>query len=311
MSNEPTLFDALEKPAPSEPVPPYLLQGGEPHESPFLFAVPHSGRHYPENFKQSSSLTNHQLRLSEDAFVDDLFAGVTDKKAGLLVATYARSYLDLNRASNEIDPDLFLGPLGDIEPELTNRVKAGLGIIPKIISEGMPIYDRKLPVREAIKRVRDTYMPYHETLSMELDERVDTHGIAVLIDCHSMPSGSELGKGKRGQPDIILGDCWGASCTPELTNMAERLFLAEGFRVRRNIPYAGGFATRHYGKPDASIHALQIEVNRRIYMDEERIEKLPHFNDVTACITKITTELQAAVSQIFTTSNKNLKKAAE
>lgn len=306
MSDAPTLFDAD-----PTPVPPFLTRGGGVGDSAFVFAVPHSGRHYPDSFKRISKLSDHQLRLSEDAFVDDLFAGVPDMGASLIVATYARAYLDLNRAGNEIDPEMFIGPLGDIEPDLSNRVKAGLGLIPKMIGEGLPIYETRLPVREVLKRIRETYTPYHRQLTQALNNRKDHHGRAILIDCHSMPSGSELGRGKRSQPDIILGDCWGASCAPDLTALAERLFLEEGFRVRRNIPYAGGYVTRHYGKPDHDQHALQIEINRRIYMDEERVEKLPHFNDVRDCISKIVGKLIDMSETVCRPSSGQYKKAAE
>lgn len=222
------------------------------------------------------------MRLSEDAFVDDLFDGIATRGATQLVATHARAYVDLNRAANELEPGMFSGEIGAYEVDLNNRVKAGLGVIPRVIGEGMPIYGDKIPIREAFKRLETVYTPYHEKLSALLHARHRNFGSAVLIDCHSMPSGPELGRRRKSQPDIVLGDCWGTSCSRELTGLVERLFLEAGLRVRRNIPYAGGFATRHYGQPSHNCHALQIEINRALYMDETRVEKLPQFEEVRA-----------------------------
>lgn len=248
--------------------------------NPFLFAVPHSGRYYPDSFKRQSQLDGHTLRLSEDAFVDELFEGVTQEGATELVATHARAFVDLNRAENELEPSMFSGEIGAYEVDLNNRVKAGLGVVPRVIGEGMPIYEGKIPIREAFRRLETVYKPYHEQVASVLAARHSTFGSSVFIDCHSMPSGPELGRRRKSQPDVVLGDCWGTSCSRELTSLAERLLLDAGFRVRRNIPYAGGFATRHYGQPARNCHALQIEINRGLYMDEDRIEKLPHFDEI-------------------------------
>lgn len=259
--------------------------------SPFVFAAPHSGRHYPATFKAASVLCDRQLRLSEDAFVDELFEGVVAEGATQLVATHARAYVDLNRAENELDPSMFLGEIGAYEVELNNRVKAGLGVVPRVIGEGMAIYQGPIPIREAFKRIEAVYRPYHDALSDLLAKRREEFGNAVLIDCHSMPSGPELGRRRQSQPDIVLGDCWGTSCSRELTSLAERLFLAAGFKVRRNIPYAGGFATKNYGVPGRAHHALQIEINRSVYMDEARVEPNSAFSDVQARLREISAAL--------------------
>ncbi len=266
--------------------------------SPFLFAVPHSGRHYPDSFRQRSRLSDRDLRLSEDAFVDDLFSGVASFGATQVVATHARAFVDLNRAENELEPSMFSGEIGTYEVDLNNRVKAGLGVIPRMIGEGMPIYDGKIPVREAFKRLKTVYEPYHNQVADVLQARHRQFGSSVLIDCHSMPSGPELGRRRKAQPDIVLGDCWGTSCSRELTGLAERLFLEAGLRVRRNIPYAGGYATRFYGKPSWACHALQIEINRGIYMDETRVEKLPEFHEVRDKMVKVAQSLVELYDQL-------------
>jgi N-formylglutamate amidohydrolase len=277
-------------------------------QSPMVFAAPHSGRHYPESFRSAANLNEHDLRLSEDAFVDQLFEPVTQRGATQIVATHARAYVDLNRAANELDSRMFAGSINDLTPENNSRVKAGLGVIPRIIGEGMPIYNGRLPAREAFSRLERVYIPYHKMLTSLLADRRKRFGAAVLIDCHSMPSGPEIKRGRKGQPDIILGDCWGSACAPELINLTERLFSAEGFGVRRNAPYAGGFATRHYGKPEHGIHALQIEINRSIYMDETRILKLDTFEDVQKRINKVAGSL---INQLSLPGNSWVPKAAE
>lgn len=292
---------------PGEP-PAFLAKVPVAVRNPFVFAAPHSGRHYPKGFHSLSKLDSRQLRLSEDAFVDDLFDGVTGFGGTQLVATYARSYLDLNRAVDELEPGMFSGDLGDHEIDLNNRVKAGLGVVPRIIGEGMPIYDGLIPAREAFKRLADIYTPYHDALKNLLLVRHKQFGMSMLIDCHSMPSGPELGRKAKAQPDIVLGDCWGTSCAREVTGIAERLFLEAGFKVRRNVPYAGGYATRHYGAPAQGCHALQIEINRGLYMDEQRVEKLSHFGEVQQRMETVCREMIQAFGSLQETS---IKKAAE
>lgn len=276
--------------------------------NPFVFAAPHSGRYYPKRFHDLSKLDAHQLRLSEDAFVDDLFDGVTVSGATQLVATHARSFLDLNRAADELEPSMFSGDMGDHEIDLNNRVKAGLGVVPRIIGEGMPIYGGLIPIREAFKRLDEIYTPYHDTLKNLLLARLKQFDRAILIDCHSMPSGPELGKRSQAQPDIVLGDCWGTSCSRDLTSLVERLFIETGFQVRRNVPYAGGYATRHYGAPARDCHALQIEINRSLYMNEKTVEKLDHFDEVAQRIQDVCRVMIPAYEQL---ANTLLKKAAE
>ncbi len=288
--------------------PAFLAKAPTAASNPFVFAAPHSGRHYPGRFHQLSKLGAHQLRLSEDAFVDDLYDGVTAAGATQLVATHARSFLDLNRAANELEPAMFSGVCGNFDADLNNRVKAGLGVVPRIIGEGMPIYGGPIPIREAFKRLEEIYTPYHDKLKSLLMARHKQFGSAVLIDCHSMPSGPELGRRMQAQPDIVLGDCWGTSCSREVTGMTERLFLEAGFKVRRNVPYAGGYATRHYGAPARDCHALQIEINRSLYMNEKTVEKLASFNDVRLRILDVCRFMIQSYNSLH---GAPLKKAAE
>jgi len=272
----------------TEPVPPpYILHTAERNLSPFIFSVPHSGRYYPPDLQARSPLDDAGLKRSEDAFVDHLFEGVTRFGGTLLVATHARAYLDLNRAANELDASMFTPRLNADSLNNSHRVKVGLGLIPRIIAEGVPIYRGPLPAREAAKRLDNIHTPYHNKLTQLLAERRAEFGTAYLIDCHSMPSEAGLKRAGRRGPDIVLGDSWGSSCGRDFTSLVEETLIAAGFRVRRNIPYSGGYSTVQYGKPHESIHALQIEINRAIYMDEASQTPLPEFKVVQSSLQSV------------------------
>ncbi|MGH6889459.1 MAG: N-formylglutamate amidohydrolase [Rhizomicrobium sp.] len=233
---------------------------------PFVFASPHSGRLYPPSFLARSRLGALSLRRSEDAFVEELFGPAAGYGAPLLFARFPRAYLDANRAPTELDSSMFEGSLPLAVDTESPRVHAGLGIIPRVVREGVEIYGHRLPAREAEERIRNFYRPYHSRLGRLIAETRTRFGIAVLVDCHSMPSGTAA-------PDIVLGDRLGLAAAASVTYAAEYAFSRQGFRVSRNTPYAGGHSTQFYGRPGAGIHALQIEINRALYLDEERVEK--------------------------------------
>lgn len=244
---------------------------------PFVFASPHSGSCYPESFTGSSRLTSLALRRSEDAFVDELFSSVVSLGAPLIAARFPRAFLDVNRAPAEIDPAMFEGRLTIPVEAPSSRVAAGLGVIPRIVRDGAEIYRTRLPASEASDRLRLLYQPYHQALAQMVLDTLDIFGVAVLIDCHSMPSAAAI-------PDIVLGDRYGASANPALTRHAEMSFQFRGFRVARNMPYAGGYTTLLHGRRDSGVHALQIEVNRMIYLDEENIVRAPQFASAQTCL---------------------------
>lgn len=295
---------------PQEVPPPYIVKEGAT-DSPFLFAVPHSGRFYPERMRVRSILSEHDLRTSEDAYVDTLFKDITAAGGTLLIATHARAYLDLNRAANELDPAMFTPPLDEATVKETHRVRAGLGLVPGIVAEGMPIYKAPLPAREAFARLNSVYHPYHAKLTAILEAKRSRFGHAVLIDCHSMPSeSSHRRRGKIG-PDIVLGDNWGSACARELTSMMEEIAIRAGFAVRRNVPYSGGFTTQNYGAPNQGFHALQVEICRSLYMNEETLEQHAHFSDVRSRFQQVSSELIERFSRVITEGSRTLPKAAE
>jgi N-formylglutamate amidohydrolase len=246
---------------------------------PFLFASPHSGRSYPASLLERTRLDATTLRRSEDAFVDELFAGAVGLGAPLLAAHFPRAFLDVNRGIAELDAGMFDGALQVPVDAPSPRVAAGLGVIPRIVRDGAEIYRGKLARGEADARLSQLYKPYHRALAGLMAETHARFGAAVLIDCHSMPSALSV-------PDIVLGDRYGASATPLLTARAETAFAREGFSVARNTPYAGGHTTVLYGKVASGCHALQVEINRALYLDEDKIAKKTSFESVRARLTR-------------------------
>jgi N-formylglutamate amidohydrolase len=267
---------------------------------PVVLASPHSGRSYPPEFVAASRLDLLTLRKSEDGFVDEIFATAARAQgAPLLRALFPRAYVDPNREPFELDPRMF----GDELPLYVNttspRVAAGLGTIARLVASGDDIYERKLTFAEALRRIETLYRPYHRALRRLLDQTLDQFGRCLLIDCHSMPSvGGPLDSDAgRRRVHFVLGDYFGASCDPAVTAAAEGALKALGYAVARNAPYAGGFTTRHYGRPRAGVHTLQIEVNRALYMDEPTLERKPQMSELAAHMR----ELVAALARIGAT----------
>ncbi|MEP3049087.1 MAG: N-formylglutamate amidohydrolase [Roseibium sp.] len=257
-------------------LPPFDVLCPADQRLPFVFNSPHSGRQYPKSFLEASRLDETAIRRSEDAYVDDLFAHVIPLGAPMLRAHFPRAYLDVNREPYELDPKMFDGRLPSYANSRSIRVAGGLGTVARIVSENFEIYRHKLPVEEALVRVEHIYKPYHTTLRRLLAQTHVTFGHAVLIDCHSMPSNVKC-QTSESRPDFILGDRYGTSCNSELTDFAYESLKMLGYSVSRNKPYAGGFITEHYGRPASGLHALQIEINRGLYMDEATQEPTTGF----------------------------------
>lgn len=274
---------------------PYTLQKPEKMSAPVLFASPHSGKIYPDAMKDALCVPLAAVRRTEDAFVEELFAAAPDQGAMLMAATYGRSVADLNRDPRELDPGMFSDGVPRPCGLPTARVEAGLGCLPRVASRGEAIYARQLTRAEGEARLTGIHDAYHQRLTLELAGLKEQHGRAILIDCHSMPS---IQPGRRNLADIVLGDRFGSSCDPRLTGRVERAFRAHGFTVARNAPYAGGFTTRRYGRPKRGIHALQIEINRALYMDEQSISQIDGFDRVRTAVSAIIGEILSVGRQI-------------
>jgi len=243
---------------------------------PLVLASPHSGTEYPANFLAVSRLDPVTLRRSEDSFVDELFGAGPRLGAPLLSARFPRAYVDVNREAYELDPDMFVDALPKFVNAGSPRVRMGLGTIARIVASGEEIYAKKLCFAEAQRRIEQLYRPYHRALRGLVEETAALFGGYLLIDCHSMPSGGDSARERSGA-DIVLGDCHGASCAPQFVDAARRFLVERGFAVAINAPYAGGFTTGHYGRPSVQRHALQIEVNRALYMNERDYQRKDYF----------------------------------
>jgi len=253
--------------------------------APVVFNSPHSGRVYPPRFLAMTRLDHLSIRQSEDAFVDELFSRAPHLGAPLLRAHFPRAYLDANREPWELDPTMFVEPLSDRFNTNSPRVAAGLGTLARVVAENKPIYRERLTIEDARMRIEGIYHPYHAALQKLLSEALGSFGVAVLIDCHSMP---RIGRhGERATPDIVLGDRYGTTCAGSLVDLVETAFTTAGLRVARNRPYAGGFCTRSYGRPQHGVHALQIEISRHLYMNETTLEMHSGFEPLRTIIDKL------------------------
>lgn len=270
--------------------PPFVLIEPLRRTAPLIFASPHSGRRYPAELLCDTRVSLISLRRSEDAYVDELFAGAAAHGAAVLSATIARAYVDLNRDPCELDPDMFDERPPHSVHTTSARVQAGLGAIPRVSGDGQAIYRRKLTLIDAEHRIATVHRPYHALLQNLVAETKEMFGCAVLVDCHSMPSNS---RGAHA-PDIVLGDRFGASCHPSVTALAEATLRRLGYRVARNTPFAGGHTTQSYGRPAARVHALQIEISRALYVDERTLERTNGFTRVRADMSRLAEALSAA-----------------
>ncbi|NND49715.1 MAG: N-formylglutamate amidohydrolase [Rhizobiales bacterium] len=284
---------------------PFEIVAPDPMTAPILFNSPHSGSVYPETFIATSKLDPLTLRRSEDCYVDELFAGVVGLGAMMMRAHFPRAYIDVNREPYELDPEMFSEPLPPLANTRSLRVAGGLGTIPRVVSEAAEIYDAPLPLAEAQQRIDQLYKPYHSQLSALLDNIQREFGAALLIDCHSMPS---LARDRRPvRPDFVLGDRYSISCAPEIVDAAERHLKSRGYTVACNRPYAGGYITQRYGVPRNGLHALQIEVNRALYLNERTLEKSAGFGELAVNLT----EFGAAMIEVANTSFSATRCAAE
>jgi N-formylglutamate deformylase len=271
-------------PGPGAEIPPVTISRPARQTVPIVFTSSHSGRAYPADFVASARLDALRLRRSEDCFVDELFAAAPSLGAPLLAASFPRAFCDANREAWELDPAMFEETLPAWVNTNSARVGAGLGTIARVVSSGEAIYRGKLRFAEAELRIRSLWQPFHDALRTLIEATRHQFGACLVIDCHSMPGGSMP---PRLSTDIVLGDAHGTTCAPRAMRATEEALVALGFSVRRNEPYAGGYITRHYGRPREGVHTLQIELSRSLYMDEARIERLPDFAGVQARMTAL------------------------
>lgn len=255
---------------------------------PFVFASPHSGDIYPADMRSADGLPTASLRSAEDALVDRLIAPGLEGGAALLLGRLGRAWIDLNRDPEDLDPGLIDGLDGRTP---SPRAAAGYAVIPRLTGDGRPIYDRRLGLEEARARITGTHVPYHAALDRLMAAAHARHGEAVLVDWHSMPSRATQGVGGARGPDVVLGDRHGSSCAAELTRRLRRSFEALGWRVALNQPYSGGWTTQRWGRPAEGFHAVQIELNRALYLDEATLEPGRGWSRCAAGTARVITDL--------------------
>jgi len=281
-------------------IPPFLIARPPQQTAPLVFASPHSGQNYSPEFQRSARLDAIGLRRSEDSFVDELFGLAPSHGAPLIAATFPRAYCDPNREAWELDPTMFDEPLPAWVNTTSARVGAGLGTIARVVASGEAIYRGKLRFSDAAERIHTCWEPYHLGLSALIDATRQQFGACLLIDCHSMPGQGCHGRSAgQGAPDFVLGDAHGTTCASRVTRRVEAVLTGFGYRVRRNDPYAGGYVTRHYGRPREHVHALQIEIARGLYMDEARIERAAAFGAIRQHLGELAADLAASATELL------------
>lgn len=263
----------VEEPPDAVAPAPFAVTRPSPQSLPLVVSSPHSGSYCPRAFLADSRLEWDALRQSEDFYVDELAAEAPALGAPLLKALYSRAYVDLNREPYELDPAMFAETLPEHVNSRSERVGLGLGTIAREIARGQPIYRRKLSFAEAHARIEAIHRPYHDALAALIGETRRAFGYAVLVDCHSMPDSVFAARSRPARPDFVIGDRHGASASLALVARAELALRGMGYRVALNAPYAGGYITEFYGRPGQGAHALQIEINRSLYMNETTRER--------------------------------------
>ncbi len=261
--------------------PPFHIIEPARWRAPVIFNSPHSGSIYPDEFLAVSRINLAGLQRSEDSFVDELIIGLSQHGFPVAHVNFPRSYVDVNREPYELDPRMFKGRLPSFANTRSMRVAGGLGTIPRVVGDGHDIYRERLDVDLALLRIEALYKPYHRALRQLINRSHELFDVAVLVDCHSMPSVG-LMRDEPARPDIVIGDRYGTSCHPLISDIVEQTFRSLGYSTGRNRPYAGGYITEHYGQPSMGQHTIQIELNRAVYMDERQRLRGPAFETVVA-----------------------------
>jgi N-formylglutamate deformylase len=277
--------------------------------APLVLTSPHSGRRYPASFLAASRLDAQAIRRSEDSFVEELFAAAPSLGVPLLAAEFPRAYCDVNREAWELDPGMFEDSLPGYVNAGSPRVSAGLGTIARIVGTGEPIYRHKMRFSEAEARITHCWQPYHQALRGLIADTTEKFGACLVLDCHSMP-GAPAARG-AAPPDVVLGDVHGTSCAPQVTAFVDRKLSQLGLKLRRNEPYAGGYITRHYGRPREGVHVLQVEFLRALYMDETSFSKTESFASLAGTLTTFLAAMVEVTAVLLPPRPSTLANAAE
>jgi N-formylglutamate amidohydrolase len=284
------------EPSVSALTPGHFVSGSRGAPAPLVLASPHSGRALPPGFLSAAALDMDGLRRAEDAYVDELLAPAAESGAPLITARWARAYVDLNRDPQEIDLSMLSDPAAAGPVKTTDRVRSGLGVLPRLTGPGLHIYRDRISSAAALQRIAAVHAPYHQRLASLIEDAATCHGYALLIDGHSMPP---LSLPARQRPEIVIGDAGGTSAPESVVRHVEAHFRRAGLRVARNTPYAGGYTTRFHAAPARGRFAIQIEIDRTLYMDPDTLERHAGFNDVAETLKNLVSELLGWLPQMF------------
>lgn len=282
-------FDA--SPSAATPQTAFVVTGATGEAGAMVFASPHSGVERPADMGEAAGLSLETLRSAEDVGVDRLIAGGPARGVPIVAGRVSRAYVDLNRSAGELDPSLIEVA---IEAPPTAKVTAGFGVIPRRAGDGTPLYDRRLTLEEAQRRLERVHAPYHRALGEMMQAAREKHGVALLIDWHSMPARATgvTGRNRRGV-DVVLGDRHGSSCKGATMRRVRALFEAQGWRVGLNAPYAGGYSTETWGRPDEGFQAVQVELSRALYLDEATLEPSSDYERFARALDRVIAALAA------------------
>ena len=279
----------------------FSLKNAKPRTNNIVYNSPHSGEHFPLGFFDYSSIDTHTLLCSGDSFVDKLFSEASNNGSTLLCNEFARSFMDTNRQAFELDPEMFNEEITETLLSQSDKVKMGFGSIAKFAYTRQKIYNKKIPFSEALKRIDEYYHPIHTQLNALLNDNFNQFGYSLLVDCHSMPSYEFLDQSsaRHHQPDIILGDLFGTTCSTKINNYVTKHFMEHGLTVKHNTPFAGGFNTRHYCDLSSNRHTVQIEIKKSLYMDETTRKPNEYFEPMKIIISSLCNRLAKDINNLL------------
>jgi N-formylglutamate deformylase len=268
-----------------------------PGSAPLVLDSPHSGVQYPADFRPACDLAT--LRRAEDTHVEKLYDFAPSLGVAWIEALFPRSYLDANRNTTELDVDLLQdawdGELAT-DPVVLSKVRLGKGLIWRFTDDGVPIYDRKLTAAEVRARIANCWQPYHAAVSQAIEKAHATHGYSIHLNCHSMPSVAAANATEfpgLAHADFVIGDRDGSTASPALSQVLVETLRGFGYDVAYNHPYKGVELVRRYGDPATHRHGIQVEVNRKLYMDEATLEPHAGFAPLRAHLQQLVRKLLA------------------
>jgi N-formylglutamate amidohydrolase len=283
-----------ETPENRKQLPAFERRGPAVPSSPIVLSVPHAGRAYSQAILDAARLTLIQLESLEDRLMDRLIEPAQATGAVAIVAQTPRAEIDLNRDEREVDPAIIAPPPPARSVLPSARTRGGLGLIPARITGAGPIWQRPIQSEELSRRIIEVHRPYHRALTDALQQARSRFGVAILIDCHSMPPRAES---PSMQADVVFGDLHGTSIASELRDTAIEAAQDLGFRTTCNAPYAGGYITARHGRPAAGVHAIQIEIDRSLYLADDLRSPGPGFARTAAMLAEVTRALAAKAAE--------------